>query len=77
MILKTSSNLENAKKFVDYLLCDDAQQLVANAYLLPGRSDITCDNRTNVSEIPTFNTDWSWMMEHASEIATKLNELCR
>ena len=25
MILKTSSNLENAKKFVDYLLSDDAQ----------------------------------------------------
>ena len=27
MILKSSSNLENAKKFVDYLLSDDAQQL--------------------------------------------------
>ena len=77
MILKTSKNLENAKKFVDYLMSDDAQKLVADAYLLPGRSDITCDNRTNVSDIPTFDTDWSWMMEHASDIAAKLNELCK
>lgn len=77
MILKTSQNLENAKKFVDYLLSDDAQKLVADAYLLPGRSDITCDNRTNVSDIPTLDTDWSWMMEHASDIAAKLNELCK
>lgn len=77
MILKTSHNLENAEKFIDYLLSDDAQKLVADAYLLPGRSDIACDNRTNVSDIPTFDTDWSWMMEHASEIAAKLNELCK
>lgn len=77
MILNTSSNLDNAKQFVDYLLSDEAQQLVADAYLLPGRSDITCDNRSNVSEIPVLDTDWSWMMEHASDIASKLNELCR
>ena len=77
MILKSSSNLENAKKFVDYLLSDDAQQLVADAYLLPGRSDVTCDHRTNVSDIPTLDTNWPWMMKHASEIAAKLNELCR
>lgn len=77
MILGTSQNQENAKAFVDYLMSDDAQKLVADAYLLPGRSDITCDNRLNVSEIPTFDTDWNWMMEHADEIAAKLNELCR
>lgn len=77
MILKTSHNLENAKKFVDYLLSDDAQKLVADAYLLPGRNDVACDNRTNVSDIPTLATDWSWMMEHASDIAAKLNELCK
>lgn len=77
MILKTSRNLENAKKFVDYMLSDDAQKLVADAYLLPGRSDVTCDNRTNVSDIPTLDTDWSWMMEHASDIAARLNELCK
>lgn len=77
MILKSSSNLENAQAFVDFLLSDTAQQLVADAYLLPGRADITCDNRTNVTDIPTLDTDWSWMMEHADDISAKLNALCQ
>ena len=77
MILKSSKNADNAKAFVDYLLSEDAQKLVAGAFLLPGRSDITCDNRTNVSDIPTLDTDWNWMMEHAGDIAAKLNDLCK
>lgn len=77
MILNTSSNVDNAKAFVDYLLSDDAQQLVADAYLLPGRSDITCDNRTNVSDIPTFDIDWEKMSEISDDAAAKLNALCK
>lgn len=78
MIMKTSKNVENAKAFIDYLMSDEAQQMVADAYLLPGRSDITCDNRTNVSDIPTFkNLDWDTMMANSSDIAAKLNELCQ
>lgn len=77
MILNSSKNVDNAKAFVDYLMSDDAQQLVADAYLLPGRSDVTCENRTNVADIPTLDTDWDWMMEHAGDIAAKLNELCK
>lgn len=77
MILNTSQNVENAKAFVDYLMSDEAQQLVAEAYLLPGRTDVTCDSRTNVADIPTLKTDWNWMMEHADDIAAKLNELCK
>lgn len=77
MILSSSKNVDNAKAFVDYLLSDDAQKLVADAYLLPGRSDITTDKRTNVSDIPVMDTDWDWMMEHADDIAAKLVELCK
>ena len=78
MILNTSQNVENAKAFVDYLMSDEAQQMVAEAYLLPGRSDITCENRTNVADIPTFeNLDWNVMMDNSGEIAAKLNELCQ
>lgn len=77
MILKSSKNIDNAKAFIDYLLSDDAQSLVANAYLLPGRTDIKCDNRTNISDIPVINLDWEWMMEHSNEYAQKLNEICK
>ncbi len=39
MILKTAPNMDNAKAFIDFLFSDEAQKLVADAYLLPGRGD--------------------------------------
>lgn len=77
MILKTSPNADNAKAFVDYLFSDDAQKLVTNAYLLPGRMDIQCDNRSNLAEIPQIETDWDAMMEISSEAAAKLGTMCQ
>lgn len=78
MIMKSSPNVENAKAFIDYLMSDEAQKMVSDAYLLPGRTDITCDNRTNVSDIPTFeNLDWNKMMSNSDDIASKLNEICQ
>lgn len=76
MIMKTAPNVDNAKAFVDYLLSDEAQNLVADAYLLPGRTDITCDNRTSLSDIPQIECDWDKMMEIASDSAAKINEIC-
>ena len=77
MILKTAPNMDNAKAFVDFLFSDEAQKLVADAYLLPGRSDVKCENRTNLDEIPQIPTDWDKMMGVASETADKLNNLCK
>jgi len=77
MILKTSPNTTNARAFMDYLLSDEAQNLVASAYLLPGRSDIQCKNRANVSEIPVLKVDWDWMMNNAPAIAARLIRLCK
>lgn len=77
MILKTAPNMDNAKAFVDFLFSDGAQKMVADAYLLPGRSDVQCENRTNLSDIPTIPTDWEKMMSVASDIAAKLNSLCK
>ena len=58
-------------------LFQEMQQMVADAYLLPGRSDIQCENRTNLSDIPQIPTDWDAMMEVASDTAAKLNEICQ
>lgn len=78
MILKTAKNMDNAKAFIDFLISDKAQELVANAYLLPGRSDITTDKRTNVADIPQFeNIDWEYMLENADDIAAKMNSLVK
>lgn len=39
MIFKSSKNIEQAKRFVDYVLSEEGQSIVANAFLLPARSD--------------------------------------
>lgn len=77
MIMNTSPNVDNAKAFVDYLFSDDAQAMVADAYLLPGRADVTCDNRTNLSDIPQISCDWNKMVEISVESAAKMTELCK
>lgn len=77
MIMNTAPNVDNAKAFIDFLYSDEAQQMVAEAYLLPGRSDIKCEGRTNLEDIPQITTDWSKMMTVASDTAAKLNELCQ
>ena len=51
--------------------------MVAEAYLLPGREDIKCENRTNLEDIPQIPTDWDVMMGVASDTAAKLNEICQ
>lgn len=76
MILNTAPNADNAKAFIDYLFSEEAQQMVAEAYLLPGRSDISCSGRTNLDEIPQITCDWSAMMEISAESAAKMNEIC-
>ncbi len=76
MIMNTAPNAENAKAFIDFLYSEEAQQLVADAFLLPGRSDITCEKRTNLAEIPQLSTEWKAMREVASDTAAKLNEMC-
>ena len=78
MILKSAKNMDNAKAFIDFLISDKAQELVADAYLLPGRSDITTHKRTNVADIPQFeNLDWDYMLENADEISAKMNSLVK
>lgn len=76
MILKTAPEMDNAKAFVDFLFSDEAQALVADAFLLPGRSDVRCENRSNLSDIPQLATDWDAMMGVATDTAAKLNALC-
>lgn len=68
MIMKAAPDQENAKKFMDYLLSDEAQKMVEDAYLLPGRTDIKQDNRTALSEIAQIHADWDEMEKQADQI---------
>ncbi|ANF96210.1 ABC transporter substrate-binding protein [Paenibacillus bovis] len=74
-IIKTTQHEQQAKQFIDYLLSDDAQKLVTGAYLLPGRTDIQAENRTNLADIPAYPVKWDWMNEHGEEVATRFTGL--
>ncbi|HIU64255.1 MAG TPA: ABC transporter substrate-binding protein [Candidatus Avacidaminococcus intestinavium] len=77
MVLESSKNQANAKAFVEYMLSDEAQKMVADAYLLPGRKDIRSEKRKNVDEIPVLKTDWLWMSKNSMTIAEKLKSLLK
>ena len=76
MILARAPHADNAKLFMDYLLSDEAQQLVADAYLLPGRSDVKAKG-TQLADIPQITSEWDKMMAIAAKAAARLNELCK
>ena len=75
MIMKDAPDAENAKLFMDYLLSDEVQQMVADAYLIPGRSDVAAKG-TPLADIPQIPAEWDKMMAIASESAARINELC-
>lgn len=76
MIMKSAPDAANAKLFMDYLLSDDVQKMVADANLLPGRADVKAKN-IQLADIPQIPTDWNKMMEIASDTAHKLNQMCK
>lgn len=71
LILKGAKNKDNAEKFIDYLLSDEAQKMVANAYLLPGRKDIKVTGKANANDIKTLTVDWNWMADNGKDISSK------
>ena len=75
MIMKEAPNPELAQQFIEFLYSDTVQDLVVNAYLLPGRSDIEVSNRAPLDEISQLDIDWEKMMEHADEDAAHMNEI--
>ena len=40
MILKTARQPDEARKFVDYVLSEEGQRAVADAWLMPARQDV-------------------------------------
>ncbi|MGX7419406.1 ABC transporter substrate-binding protein [Carnobacterium gallinarum] len=58
-ITKSAKEVGAAQAFVDYLLSDDAQNLVTKAYLLPGNSEIPVKDRAELKDIPQLKVDWT------------------
>jgi len=74
-IMKDAKNAEDAKAYVDFLLSDDGQKLVTDAYLLPGNQDIPVKDRAALKDIPQLKVDWKGAEQKQIDILTKFNDM--
>lgn len=56
MILASTQNPDEAKAFIDYVLSEEGQALVAETYLMPARTDIPAD-RPLISDLDILDVD--------------------
>lgn len=78
MILESSENIEGAEMFIDYLLGDAAQEIVASHYLLPGRKDVAAhEDRVPFEDIVLLDYDWDWMTDNQENINERFQDLIR
>ena len=71
MSMADGAHNDAAKLVMDYLCSEDAQKLVADAYLIPARSDVAAkSDRLGLNDITQFsNMNWNTMAEQGSTIA--------
>ena len=79
-IFKDAPNKENAKKFVDYLLTKEAQQMVANAGTVPVRTDVEMPEKYNLpAPEVALNTgikiNYNDVMSNKEDIVQRFSEL--
>lgn len=78
MMTNFGRNRENARKFMDYLLSEEAQKMVADVYIIPGRRDVSSHpDRIGMEGIPLLDLDWDWMAENQSDINDRFQGIFR
>ena len=73
MILESTQNPDAAKAFVDFVLSDAGQALVAETFLMPARSDVE-GRRPGISELTVIEIDEDAVAARRDEIITRFNE---
>lgn len=74
MILNWSKNQDEAKKFIDYMLSDEGQKLVAATFLMPARTDIPAD-RPLISDLKLLDYDASAIYGKREETLKKVSDI--
>ena len=74
MILKSSHAQADARAFVDYVLSDEGQQLVAAAYLIPAREDIDSP-RPRLKDLKLLPQDDGSNTKSRAEVLSRFNAL--
>ncbi|MDO5528149.1 MAG: ABC transporter substrate-binding protein [Paracoccus sp. (in: a-proteobacteria)] len=74
MILASTDQPEAAKAFVDFVLSEEGQKLVAETYLMPARTDIE-GLRPGIDELTVIEVDEDAASARRDEIIARFNEV--
>jgi len=74
MILNWSKNQDEAKKFIDYMLSDEGQKLVAKTYLMPARTDVPAD-RPLIADLKLLNYDAAAVQGKRKEVLQQISDV--
>lgn len=73
MILDSTANVDAANAFVDFVLSEDGQALVAQTYLMPSRTDIE-GLRPGITDLTVIDVDADAVSARRDEIIARFNE---
>jgi iron(III) transport system substrate-binding protein len=76
-IVKNAKNMDNAKKFIDFIVSKDTQNVLATTTTnRPVRDDVkTSENMLPLSDIKSITEDYDYVNKHKDEIVQKYNEI--
>lgn len=68
-ILESAENVDSAQQYIDFILSDRGQEIVADAYLLPARTDVDAhEDRATFEEIEQLDFQWDFLEENTDDI---------
>ncbi|WP_157796453.1 ABC transporter substrate-binding protein [Bacillus sp. FJAT-45037] len=77
-ILESAQNVKSAQQYIDFILSDKGQEIVADAYLLPAREDVKPHEiRTELGDIQQLDFDWAYLEENTQDILEKFMGIVR
>jgi len=76
MILKSSQHVQNAEKFVNFVLSQAGQKDVAKQYLLPGvKGEAANSKRASLTQIQSWPVNWSALASNKADIIKHVDNL--
>jgi len=76
-VVKNAKNIDNAKKFIDFIISKDVQEVLAKSTTnRPVRDDVEIgENMKPLAEIKTLTEDYGYVIQHKDEIVQRYNEI--
>ena len=76
-VVKHAKNMDNAKKFIDFIISKDVQEVLAKSTTnRPVRDDVEIgENMKPLAEIKTLTEDYEYVIQHKDEIVQHYNEI--